>query len=47
VYNITTDTWSKMSKLNEEREDITLCIVENKYLYAIGNSTARGKRFKS
>ncbi len=35
-----------MPSLNEEREDVSLCIVKNRYLYAFGNVTTRGRRFK-
>lgn len=29
IYNIASDSWIKFSPLNEEREDVSLCIVEN------------------
>ena len=36
-----------MPLLSTEREGITLCIVQDKYIYAFGNVTTRGKRFKA
>ena len=35
-----------MPALNEEREDVSLCIVKDRFLYAFGSVTTRGKRFK-
>ncbi len=46
VYNIHNDHWQQLPSLIEEREDVSLCIVKERYLYAFGSSTARGKRFK-
>jgi hypothetical protein len=45
-YNIQEDTWYDMPSLKEEREGVSLCIVEDKYLFAIGTITTRGKRLK-
>jgi hypothetical protein len=45
-YSIQEDTWYDMPSLKEEREGVSLCIVEDKYLFAIGNITTRGKRIK-
>ena len=45
-YNIATDTWTDMASLNDEREDVSLCIFEDKYLIAFGNVTTRGRRTK-
>lgn len=46
LYNIHHDRWYPLPSLNEEREDISLCVVGEKYLYAFGNVTTRGRRFK-
>ncbi|CDW85214.1 kelch motif family protein [Stylonychia lemnae] len=46
LYNIHQDRWQNIPSLNEEREDVSLCIVQNQYLYAFGNVTTRGRRFK-
>ena len=46
VYNIHNDHWTHLPSLNEEREDVSLCIVKERYLYAFGSATARGRRFK-
>lgn len=35
-----------LPSLNEEREDVSLCIVKDRYLYAFGSVTSRGRRFK-
>ena len=35
-----------MASLNDEREDVSLCIFEDKYLIAFGNVTTRGRRTK-
>jgi hypothetical protein len=45
-YEIREDTWYTMPELEEEREDVSLCIVEDKFLFAFGNITTRGKRVK-
>jgi hypothetical protein len=45
-YNIQEDTWHALPPLKEEREGVSLCIVEDKYLFAIGAVTTRGKRLK-
>ena len=45
-YCITTDVWTDMASLNDEREDVSLCIFEDKYLIAFGNVTTRGRRTK-
>jgi len=45
-YNIAEDTWYDMPPLKDEREGVSLCIVEDKYLFAIGAITTRGKRLK-
>lgn len=39
--------WYEMPHLASEREGITLCIVQDKYIYAFGNVTTRGRRFKA
>ena len=36
-----------MPQLQTEREGISLCIVQDKYIYAFGKVTTRGKRFKA
>jgi hypothetical protein len=46
MYSIETDTWRSLPNLNEEREDISLCIVQDRFLCAFGNVTTRGRRFK-
>ncbi len=46
VYNIHNDHWAHLPSLNEEREDVSLCIVKDRYLLAFGSATARGRRFK-
>ncbi|TNV84120.1 hypothetical protein FGO68_gene4153 [Halteria grandinella] len=46
VYNIDNDQWTHLPSLNDEREDVSLCIVKDRYLYAFGNVTSRGRRFK-
>lgn len=38
--------WTEISPLNTEREGISLCIVQDRWLYAFGNVITRGKRFK-
>ena len=45
-YNIATDEWTNMPALNDEREDVSLCILEDRYLIAFGNVTTRGRRTK-
>ena len=45
-YNIQLDEWSELPSLNDEREDVSLCIFEDKYLIAFGNVTTRGRRTK-
>ena len=35
-----------MPSLLTEREGITLCIVQDKWLYVFGNAMTRGKRFR-
>ena len=44
VYNISSDSWFSMDPLNDEREDVSLCIVQDKYLFAFGNVTNKGRR---
>jgi len=46
-YDIKEDKWLDLPSLNEEREDLSLCIVEDRYLFAFGNVTTRGRRFKA
>lgn len=46
VYNIHNDHWAHLPSLNEEREDVSLCIVKDRYLLAFGSATARGRRYK-
>ena len=45
-YCISTDTWSDLPSLNDEREDVSLCILEDTWLIAFGNVTTRGRRTK-
>ena len=45
-YNIHLDQWIEMAPLNEEREDVSLCVVHDRFIYAFGNVTTRGRRFK-
>ena len=45
-YCIETDTWTSLETLNDEREDVSLCIYEDKFLIAFGNVTTRGRRTK-
>ena len=45
-YCIATDKWESLPSLNDEREDVTLCILEDKYLIAFGNVATRGRRTK-
>jgi len=47
MYSLDKDSWTFIPTLNNEREGITLCVVQDKYIYAFGNVTTRGKRFKS
>ena len=47
MYLINQDKWIDIPSLKIEREGITLCVVQDKYIYAFGNVTTRGKRFKS
>ena len=45
-YDIKNDLWIQMPDIGEEREDITLCMVNDQFLYMFGNPTSRGRRFK-
>ena len=47
MYSLENDEWQYIPSLGNEREAITLCVVQDKYIYAFGNVTTRGKRFKS
>jgi len=46
MYSIDSDKWVDIPSLKIEREGITLCVVQDRYIYAFGNVTTRGKRFK-
>jgi hypothetical protein len=46
TYNIGQDRWSDAPELQIEREGISLCVVGDEWLYAFGEVTTRGKKFK-
>lgn len=46
MYTIAENKWVDIPSLQLDREGITLCVVQDKYIYAIGNATTRGKKFK-
>ena len=46
MYNINTDQWFDLPNLNNEREDVSLCIVEDRYLYVFGSIVSKGRRNK-
>ena len=46
AYDIQKDSWVSLPELNDEREDVSLCVVQDKYLYVFGNVTTRGRRVK-
>ena len=45
-YSIAEDRWEDLPSLSDEREDVSLCILEDKFLVAFGNVTTRGRRTK-
>lgn len=45
-YEIEGNQWEEASSLRIEREGISLCIVGDEWLYAFGEVSTRGKRFK-
>ncbi len=47
MYRLEDDKWIDIPSLSNEREGITLCVVQDRYIYAFGNVTTRGKRFRS
>jgi hypothetical protein len=47
MYSLENNRWMDIPALQNEREGITLCVVQDKYIYAFGNVTTRGKRFKT
>jgi hypothetical protein len=46
MYNLQQNRWINIPSLQNEREGLSLCVVQDRYIYAFGNVTTRGKRFK-